>query len=63
MGKTTILNIVVETCIWDKLLPTYLPEPTVDMWKSKSKDFYKNCNFPNCLGSIDGKRNQPQNSM
>jgi len=67
MGKTTISKIVVETCsaIWDKLLPTYLPEHTVDMWKSNSKDFYKNWNFPNCLGSIDGKHiriNQPQNS-
>ncbi|XP_060868641.1 uncharacterized protein LOC132943628 [Metopolophium dirhodum] len=67
MGKTTISKIEVDTCsaIWDKLLPTYLSEPTVDMWKSNSKDFYKNWNFPNCLGSIDGKHiriNQPQNS-
>lgn len=67
MGKTTISKIVVETCsaIWDKLLPSYLPEPTVDMWKSNSNDFYKNWNFPNCLGSIDGKHiriHQPQNS-
>ncbi|KAF0758029.1 protein ALP1-like, partial [Aphis craccivora] len=31
MGNTIISNIVVETCsaIWNKLLTTYLPEPTV----------------------------------
>jgi len=67
MGKSTISNIVVETCaaIWDELVATYLPKPTIDTWKSNARDFYENWNFPNCLGSIDGKHiriNQPEHT-
>lgn len=55
MGKSTISNIVMETCaaIWDKLVAIYLPKPTIDTWKSNARDFYENWSFPNCLGSID----------
>lgn len=67
MGKTSVARIVVETCeaIWDKLSTVYIPEPTVDDWKTNANDFFTKWNFPNCLGSIDGKHiriDQPQHS-
>jgi len=67
MGKTSVARIVVETCeaIWNKLSTDYIPEPTSDDWKANANDFCTKWNFPNCLGSIDGKHiriNQPQHS-
>jgi hypothetical protein len=32
-----------------------MPEPNKEMWLKKSAEFYKFTNFPNCLGSVDGK--------
>lgn len=41
------------------------PESAVDDWKTNAEDFFTKWNFPNCLGSIDGKHIQidkPQHS-
>lgn len=67
MGKTSVARIEEETCEanWDKLSTVYIPEPTVDDWKTNANDFFVKWNFPNCLGSIDGKHiriDQPQHS-
>lgn len=32
-----------------------MPEPTEDILKKKSNEFYQMWNFPNCCGAIDGK--------
>jgi len=32
-----------------------MPEPNKEMWLKKSAEFYKFTNFPNCVGSVDGK--------
>lgn len=32
-----------------------MPVPTEEIWRSTADDFQKIWNFPNCLGSIDGK--------
>lgn len=57
VAKTTIGNIVNETCkvIWDMLQPLEMPMPTKENWMEISNVFYKKCYFPNCLGAIDGK--------
>lgn len=33
----------------------YLPEPTKEIWKQSANNFYNLWQFPNCIGSIDGK--------
>ncbi|XP_063220563.1 uncharacterized protein LOC134537203 [Bacillus rossius redtenbacheri] len=57
MGKTTIAEIVHDTCrvIWDILKDDYLPAPKKEMWLSVAENFEKKWNFPNCFGCIDGK--------
>ncbi len=57
MGRSTIASIVRETCIvlWDALLPTEMPEPTEEKWVAIADQFFKNANFPNCIGAVDGK--------
>ncbi|XP_069588349.1 uncharacterized protein [Ranitomeya imitator] len=57
LGISTISGIVKVTClaIWDALHTEYIPEPTRDIWLQSAEHFEKVCNFPNCLGAIDGK--------
>lgn len=57
IGASTIREIVEEVCslLWSCLQPTYMPEPTKDMWLEIAKLFQRRTNFPHCLGAIDGK--------
>ncbi|CAK1598457.1 unnamed protein product [Parnassius mnemosyne] len=57
IGATTIREIVEDTCekFWECLQPIYMQEPDEDTWNTIAKKFYKRTNFPNCLGSVDGK--------
>lgn len=32
-----------------------MPEPTTEMWLEIADGFFKKTNFPNCVGSVDGK--------
>lgn len=32
-----------------------MPEPSVELWLEIAKRYYKKTNYPNCIGSIDGK--------
>nr|XP_026695919.1 uncharacterized protein LOC101243083 [Ciona intestinalis] len=55
--KATVSIIVPEVCkaIWEILQPQYMPRPTKEMWLQITEGFFRQWNFPNCIGSIDGK--------
>jgi len=58
LGSTTISNIIFETCtiIWNMLCPVVLPSSlTEEDWLDIAADFENQCNFPHCIGAIDGK--------
>ncbi|KAM4565928.1 uncharacterized protein PAE49_009774 [Odontesthes bonariensis] len=57
VGASTVGRIVVQVCkaIWDELVAEYMPEPTADDWRCIADGFQRRWNFPNCVGSIDGK--------
>lgn len=57
MGKTTVASIVKDTtkAIWDLLKEECLPFPDERMWRSIADNLHLKTNFPNCIGSIDGK--------
>lgn len=46
-----------EVCkeIWNTLQPEYMPSPTEETWIQSEKGYRETWNFPNCVGSIDGK--------
>jgi len=35
--------------------PLYLPQPTIEMWKSVALEFEQQCQFSYCIGALDGK--------
>uniref|UniRef100_A0A1I8M9Y5 DDE Tnp4 domain-containing protein n=1 Tax=Musca domestica TaxID=7370 RepID=A0A1I8M9Y5_MUSDO len=54
----TISTIIPEVCdaIYKVLQPDYLKTPSTETeWLAVSEKFYEKWNFPNCIGSIDGK--------
>ncbi|XP_052739427.1 uncharacterized protein LOC128198369 [Bicyclus anynana] len=57
VGKSTVSKIISETAciIWDILQPQEMPEPSEELWLEIAKRYYKKTNYPNCIGSIDGK--------
>jgi len=57
LGISTIHYIIKEVCesIWKTLAPRHMPVPTTKMLLAMSNEFYLKWNFPNCVGSIDGK--------
>ena len=57
VGVSTVHNIILETCsaLWDILQPRVMPEPTKDDWMRIEHEFAERWNFPNCIGSLDGK--------
>lgn len=65
MGATTVSKIVAELTkfVWNTFQEAFMPVPTTAMWLKIAEDFYNIWNFPNCLGSVDGKhiriRNPP----
>ncbi|KAK8770697.1 hypothetical protein V5799_012837 [Amblyomma americanum] len=51
--------------LWDDLAPQYMKPPNDQMWRNIADGFWKRWQFPNCLGSVDGKHVQivaPANS-
>lgn len=57
-GKTTISNIIAETCevIWSELHEALIPaQLDQDDWVRIADEFASLWNFPQCIGSIDGK--------
>lgn len=57
VGASTVAQIVSETvtALWDELKPVHMPTPTHETFQTVSDNFYNLWNFPNCLGTIDGK--------
>ena len=57
-GKATISNVIAETCniLWNQLSPIYTKLPnSAEQWQQIADGFWERWNFPNCIGSIDGK--------
>ncbi|XP_040278166.1 uncharacterized protein LOC120993762 [Bufo bufo] len=57
IGKSTASMVVQETCvaIWDVLHPAVMAQPQKEDWLQIADHFLQSCNFPNCVGAIDGK--------
>ncbi|XP_077127814.1 uncharacterized protein LOC143783293 [Ranitomeya variabilis] len=57
LGISTLSGIVFDTCraLWNVLCEEFIPIPTEDMWKEIAEKFWTVCDFPNCLGAVDGK--------
>lgn len=58
MARCTISKIVRECCqvLWEKLNEDYLKFPSSpEEWQRIAQDFWDLWQWPNCLGSIDGK--------
>ena len=58
MGESTVSQIVHETAdaIYQCLRPEYLQVPNKkEDWLKISKEYYDLWQFPNCIGSLDGK--------
>ena len=56
-GTSTISQAVYDVCdaIWEVMHPVYMKPPTKEDWKQIEHLFQTRWNFPNCIGSIDGK--------
>ncbi|XP_064464773.1 putative nuclease HARBI1 [Ornithodoros turicata] len=57
MHVSTVSNILSETlaAIWDCLSPLVLKPPTTAKWEKIRQVYSSRWNFPNVIGSIDGK--------
>lgn len=57
VGRSTVADIVpsVAQAIWDFLVGEYMPVPKEEDWRYITAEFLERWDFPNCLGSIDGK--------
>ncbi|XP_038106892.1 FERM domain-containing protein 8 isoform X3 [Culex quinquefasciatus] len=57
IGVSTAAEIVKETCraIWNHLQPLHMPQPTEQSFLMVARGYWQLWDFPNCLGSIDGK--------
>ena len=57
MGVLTARQIILDVCttLWDALASIHMPVPSEVEWESIAEDFFVRCNFPNCIGAIDGK--------
>ncbi|KAJ8343120.1 hypothetical protein SKAU_G00330480 [Synaphobranchus kaupii] len=56
-GISTVASIVpsVARAIWSSLVANYMPVPREEDWCAIAEGFRQRWNFPNCMGSIDGK--------
>ncbi|GFN75266.1 nuclease harbi1 [Plakobranchus ocellatus] len=57
LGFRTVRCIVQETCvlIWTLRQPQFLPKPDAELWAKTTDGYFSKWDFPNCIGSIDGK--------
>ncbi|XP_069621426.1 uncharacterized protein [Ranitomeya imitator] len=57
LGISTISGIIRDTCraLWECLQVEYIPEPSQERWLEIAQNFHQICQFPNCVGAVDGK--------
>lgn len=57
VGHNTVSKIISETCevIWNTLKDAVFVKPTEDNWRRIAHEFQEKWNFPDCIGTIDGK--------
>ena len=57
MSRSIVAKIIPETCnaFWDVLKDEFMPIPTRSTWEKIAADYDYFWQFPNCVGSIDGK--------
>lgn len=57
ISKSAVSTIVIEICkaIWITLKSKHMPTPNTNLFKKTAIEFYEKWDFPNCVGSIDGK--------
>ena len=57
MGTSTVSGIVEEMCcaIWDALQGEFMAFPSRSQWQDIAEDFWRQWQFPLCVGAIDGK--------
>lgn len=57
IGVTTLSEIIqdVTKMIWETMREQCIPKNDREKWLEIADGFLKNSNFPNCIGSIDGK--------
>jgi len=57
VGFTTVGQIVIEVyeAIIKHMAPIYIPKPTEEIWTKSEQGFFEKWQFPNCIGSVDGK--------
>lgn len=57
LGERTVREIVQSTCrmIWNVLQPIAMPMPDENIWIASERVFSERWNFPNAIGSLDGK--------
>lgn len=57
VSKTSVSYIVIEVvcqAIWTTLRDVHMRKPSITDFENTADAYYK-WNFPNCIGSIDGK--------
>lgn len=54
-GYISIIVRDVLRELYKKLVPIFLPEPQISDFEKIANDFTTKCNFPNCIGVMDGK--------
>ena len=56
--SASYISVIVKTTLpilSKKLIPIFMPNPTERDFKRLSDDFWNLWDFPNCIGTIDGK--------
>lgn len=57
VGVQTVSDCILETtrAIEKRMLHYFLPAPTQETWAMVDREFWDQWQFPNCIGSLDGK--------